>query len=405
VDREKLDRMLNLTGEIAIVQGRLRQTLGRLGDAAADAREVHAQEDQLFADLQELVMKVRMVPLGPVFRRYVRTVRDLAVAQEKQARLVLEGEDVEVDTTVVEHIRDPLTHMIRNAIDHGIEQPRRRMEQGKDPCGRLTLRAKHDAGSIVIQLSDDGAGLDFGKILARGRALGLVSEGVGVFDPEVSRLILHPGLSTAEAVTELSGRGVGLDVVHRSIDALHGSVAVDSERGKGTTITLRLPLTLAIIAGLNVSAAGETFVIPLDSVIECIELSRGERSEADGCGVMNLRGRILPFVRLRSTLGLGDGASPREQVVVVRSEQGIAGLAVDAVHGESQTVIKPLGRLFRSLPGLAGATILGDGRVAVILDVPALLSRTIEKRADPDSRRSSDTKTSLQDTEGEESHV
>jgi two-component system chemotaxis sensor kinase CheA len=393
VDKEKLDRMLNLTGEIAIVHGRLRQVLGQPGGAASDALEVHLQADQLFTELQGLVMKARMVPLGPVFRRYVRTVRDLALAQGKQARLFLEGEDVEVDTTVVEHIKDPLTHMIRNAIDHGIELPQARAERGKDPCGRLTLRAKHDAGSIVLQVSDDGAGLDRARILARGRALGLVAEGGSPVDQEVHRLILLPGFSTTEAVTELSGRGVGLDVVRRNIDALRGSVAVESQPGQGTTITLRLPLTLAIIAGLSVGAAGETFVIPLDSVVECIELPDGQRSQADGRGIINLRDQILPFVRLRQILGLTVGAPSREQVVVVRTAEGMAGLVVDVVHCESHTVIKPLGRRFRSLAGLAGATILGDGRVALILDVAALLRDGNEKWVDLDSRLASSRRT------------
>jgi two-component system, chemotaxis family, sensor kinase CheA len=386
VDREKLDRMLNLTGEIAIAHGRLRQTLGQPGGASGDALEAHLQADQLLAELQELVMKVRMVPLGPVFRRYVRTVRDLALAQGKQARLVLEGEDEEVDTTVVEHIKGPLTHLIRNAIDHGVEPPQLRAERGKDRCARLTLSARHDAGSIVLQVSDDGAGLDRERILARGRALGLVSEGVAALDQEVHRLILLPGFSTTEAVTELSGRGVGLDVVRRNIEALRGSVEVESQPGEGTTITLRLPLTLAIIAGLNVHAAGETFVIPLDSVVECIERPKGEGPRADGRGVIELRGRSLPFVRLGCVLGLGEGAPFREQVVVVRTGQGMAGLAVDAVDGESHTVIKPLGRQFRHLAGLAGASILSDGRIALILDVPALVRKATNARVNPASR-------------------
>jgi two-component system chemotaxis sensor kinase CheA len=379
VNKEKLDRMLNLTGEIAIAHARLRQTLGQGDGGASEALEIHLQADQLFAELQELVMKVRMVPLGPVLRRYVRTVRDLALAQGKQARLVLEGEDVEVDTCVAENIRDPLTHMIRNAVDHGIELPQARIERGKDPCGRLTVRAKHDAGSIVLQVADDGAGLDPERILARGRALGLVSEGGAPTDQEIRRLILLPGFSTANAVTELSGRGVGLDVVRRNIAALRGSVEVESQRGQGTTITLRLPLTLAIIAGLNVGVAGDTFVIPLDSVVECIDLPKGQRPHSDGRGIINLRGQTLPFVRLRSVLDLGDRASSREQVVVVRTAQGIAGLAVDVVYGESHTVIKPLGTRLPRLSGLTGATIMGNGRVALILDVSALLRRTTEQ--------------------------
>jgi two-component system chemotaxis sensor kinase CheA len=371
VDRAKLDRMLDLTGEIAIVHGRLKEALGERGGAFAEAREAHLQADQLFSELQELVMRARMVPLGPVFRRYVRTVRDLALAQGKQVRLVLEGEDVEVDTTVVEHIKDPLTHLIRNAIDHGIEPPSVRTGRGKDACGRLTVSAAHEGGTIVLRVSDDGAGLNHEKILARGRALGLAADGASA-DDRACRLILLPGFSTADSVTEMSGRGVGLDVVRRNAEALRGSVEVSTRPGEGTAITLRVPLTLAIIAGLNVCAAGETYVIPLDSVVECIDLPHGEAAQADGRGIVNLRGRRLPFVRLRRMLSLGEGVSSREQVVVVRTAQGTVGLAVDVVRGERQAVIKPLGPLFRGLAGVSGATILGDGRVALILDVTSV---------------------------------
>ena len=381
VDRKKLDRMLDLTGEIAIVHGRLKQALGEGGGDVADAREAHLQADQLFSELQELVMRARMVPLGPVFRRYVRTVRDLALAQGKQVRVVLEGEDVEVDTTVVEHIKDPLTHLIRNAIDHGIEPPSVRAERAKDPCGRLKLSAAHEGGTIVLQVSDDGAGLDREGILARGRALGLAAEGVSA-DDQVRRLILLPGFSTADVVTELSGRGVGLDVVRRNVEALRGSVEVSTRTGEGTTIELRLPLTLAVIAGLNVRAGGETYVIPLDCVVECIDLPEASAAQADRRGVVNLRGRGLPFVRLRRVMGLGEGDRSREQVVVVQTAEGAAGLAVDVVQGESQTVIKPLDRQMRGGAPLAGATILSDGRVALIVDVPALLRKATDKRAD-----------------------
>jgi len=385
VDRKKLDRMLDLTGEIAIVHGRLKQVLGEGEGDLADAREAHLQADQLFSELQELVMRARMVPLGPVFRRYARTVRDLALAQGKQVRLVLEGEDVEVDTTVVEHIKDPLTHLIRNAIDHGIEPRSVRTERGKDACGRLTLSAAHEGGAIVLRVSDDGAGLDREKILTRARALGLAAEGIPPAE-QVRRLILLPGFSTADMVTELSGRGVGLDVVRRNIEALRGSVEVSTRTGEGTTIALRLPLTLAVIAGLNVCAGGETYVIPLDGVVECIDLPAAEAAQADGRGVVNLRGQGLPFVRLRRVMGLGEGDRSREQLVVVRTAEGTAGLAVDVVQGESQTVIKPLGRRTRAGAPLAGATILGDGRVALIVDVPALLREATNERADLDPR-------------------
>jgi two-component system chemotaxis sensor kinase CheA len=375
VDIRKLDRMLTLTGEIAIAQGRLRQMLAHASGADGDVVEAHAEAERLCLDLQEIVLDARMVPLGPLFHRYARTVRDLSATQGRRARLVLEGEDVEVDTAVAEHIRDPLTHMVRNALDHGIEPPAVRERLGKDPCGRISLRARHDAGSIVVEVEDDGAGLDRSRIARRARSSGLLAEPEALTDAELCRLVLEPGFSTAEAVTELSGRGIGLDVVRRSIEALRGTVAIESVADRGTLITLRLPLTLAHIRGLVVRAAGETLIIPLDGVIECLELPADCNAGAQGRGVVSLRGQALPFVRLRRLFDLGGEPPARELVVVVRHGREQAGLAVDEVLGESQNVIKPMGTLFRKLAGVAGSTILGDGRVALILDLPTLLRR------------------------------
>lgn len=383
VDIEKLDRMMNLTGEIAVARGRLKQLLVDVGGQVGEETiEAHRELDRLSMDLQELVTKVRMVPLGPIFRQYVRTVRDVAAAHGRQARLVIEGEDVEVDTTVVEHIHDPLTHMIRNALDHGIEPPEVRMGRGKDPCGRLTLRAYRNASSIVIQLADDGAGLDRQRIVARARALGMVADPELLSDPELHRLVLEPGFSTAQEITDLSGRGIGLDVVRRNVERLRGSVGIESREGTGTTITLRLPLTLAIIAGFAVGVGDETYLIPLDAVVECLELPREDCPHADGRGVLSLRGGVLPYLRLREVFGLDSAAPGREHVVVVRHDGGQVGIAVDVLYGESQTVIKPLGRLFQGLPGIAGSAILGSGRVALILDVEALLRQAVPRRGD-----------------------
>lgn len=383
VDIEKLDRMMNLTGEIAVARGRLKQLLVDVGGQVGEETiEAHRELDRLSMDLQELVTKVRMVPLGPIFRQYVRTVRDVAAAHGRQARLVIEGEDVEVDTTVVEHIHDPLTHMIRNALDHGIESPEIRKLRGKDPCGRLTLRAYRNASSIVIQLADDGAGLDRQRIVARARALGMVADPEMLSDPELHRLVLEPGFSTAQEITDLSGRGIGLDVVRRNVERLRGSVGIESREGEGTTITLRLPLTLAIIAGFAVGVGGETYLIPLDAVVECLELPREDCPHADGRGVLSLRGGVLPYLRLREVFGLDSAALGREHVVVVRHDGGQVGIAVDVLYGESQTVIKPLGRLFQGLPGIAGSAILGSGRVALILDVEALLRQAVPRRGD-----------------------
>lgn len=378
VDIGKLDRMLNMTGEIAIAQGRLKQLLQTLqGQAGETVLEIQREADRLFMDLQELILKVRMIPVGPLFRQYIRTVRDVARAHGKAARLVMEGEEVEVDTTIVEYLKDPITHMIRNALDHGIEAPDARKTRGKDPTGCITLRAFHEAGNIVIQVEDDGAGLDGRRIAAKARAKGLLAESQPCSDQEAYRFIFEPGFSTADTVTDLSGRGVGMDVVRRHVDALRGSVGVESRSGVGATMTIRLPLTLAIIEGFAVGVAGETYVIPLDTVLECVELPAEARDRKQAVGTMNLRGDALPYLRLRDLLGAPGPPSMRENVVVVRHHGGQAGLVVDALYGERQAVIKPLGAIFRGIQGISGATILGDGRVALIVDVPSVLRRVL----------------------------
>jgi len=384
VDTATLDRMLDLTGEIAVAQGRLLQAIEERPEAeTARIREANRELELRQLDFQHLVLRARLVPVGPIFQQCVRTVRDLSVAQAKQALLTTEGEDIEVDVTVVERLRDPLTHMIRNAIGHGIEAPETRRAKGKDPVGRLQLRAYHDAGSIVVQLSDDGAGLNRRRIVEQARKQGLLMAGEEPSEADVHRLILEPGFSTAEAVTQLSGRGVGMDVVRRNIEALRGSVGIESREGSGTTVTIRLPLTLAIIDGFAVGAAGETYVLPMDAVVECLELAgAGGRSQEEESGVMDLRGHPLPFVRLRGLFGLGGEPPARESVVVVRHRDGLVGLAVDTLYGESQTVIKPLGALFRRLPSIAGSAIRGNGRVALILNVPGLVREALQEQVE-----------------------
>ncbi|HEU4385037.1 MAG TPA: chemotaxis protein CheA [Anaeromyxobacteraceae bacterium] len=379
VDVWKLDRMLDLAGEIAIARGRFADMLERRQSLTVDQiLEAHREADRLHLDLQDLVMKARMVAVGPAFQQQLRTVRDIAAAQGKQARLVLEGEDVEVDTAVVEHIRDPLTHMVRNALDHGIERPEVRRERGKDPVGCVTLRAFHEGSSLVVEVEDDGAGFDGQRIAARAAALGLVADAAQVGEEEVRRLVFAPGLSTSETVTEISGRGVGMDVVRRNVEALRGSVSVESHPGRGTRISIRLPLTLSIVQGFHVAVGDDTYILPLDAVVECLDLPPQERAAGEADGVLNLRGRPVPFLRLGRRLGLGGARAARESVVVVRDGPSVAGLAVDALLGESQTVVKPLSRLFRSVPGVSGSAVLGSGRVALILDVPALLREALQ---------------------------
>lgn len=381
VNLDKLDELLNLTGEIAISRGRFADMLEKREEyTREESLENYRQADHLYMDLQELVMKLRMVPVGDTFRQYIRTVRDLAGEHGKQARLVIEGADAEVDTKVIELLRDPLTHMIRNALDHGIEPPDVRKARGKDPCGQVTLRASRDAGSLVIQLADDGAGFNRERILARARTLGLVAEPSKPTDQEIYQLAMQPGFSTTEAVTDLSGRGVGMDVVRRNIEGLRGSVEIESREGEGTTISIRLPLTLAIIEGFGVGAGEETYLIPMEAVLECLELPR-EETHGNGGGVINLHGEALSYFRLRDVFSLNGGAPGRENVVVVEHHGRRVGIAVDVLYGESQTVIKPLGRFFQGISGVSGSAILGNGRVALVLDVASLLQEVWDDRS------------------------
>ena len=354
VAAEKLNRMLDIAGEIAITRGRVRLMLAtRVVDVDA-LIEVERQTDQLQGELQELIMRARMVTVGPLFRQYARTVRDLAAAHGKNARLVTIGEDVELDTSAVELLRDPLTHMIRNAIDHGIEPSAERVAKGKPAVGHITLEARHEAGAILIRVSDDGAGLDRNAI------------------GDDDRVIFEPGFTTSREVTDLSGRGVGMDVVRRGIEALRGTIAIATSEGKGTTFTIRLPLTLAVIDGFGVSAGDETYIVPMENVVECLELPAAEPAE-EKTGVLLLRDSTVPYVRLRTLFAL-DGAPPaRENVLVVQHDGARAGLVVDGLHGSGQAVIKPLGQYFSEVPGIAGSSILGSGRVALILDTAAIL--------------------------------
>jgi two-component system chemotaxis sensor kinase CheA len=379
VDLGKLDRMLNLTVEFAIAQGRMRRMLQEkcsTSGAGHEVLEAHQGLQALFLELQELVMKIRMVPVGPTFHRFSRIVRDMARKNGKLARMLVVGEDVEVDTTILEHIHDPLMHMIRNSVDHGLEIPEIRRAAGKDPSGKIVLEAFHDSGNIVVRISDDGAGLDHSAILQQARNRGIIAEGARLSESDIYALVFQPGFSTAKKVSELSGRGVGLDVVRRNVNALSGTVQVESRKGQGATFTIRLPLTLAIIDGFAVSVDSETYVVPLNAVKECLELPAEKHCSEDG-GVINLRGEALPFVRLRDLFGVGGRPPERERILVVEHQGGRAGLAADELLGEQQAVIKPLGRLFQGVPGVSGSTILGTGRVALILDVPAICREAI----------------------------
>jgi len=373
----KLDRLMDLVAEIAIARGRSAELVRGLTGAQGDLlREAAWTEDRLYGELQELAMKLRMVPVGPELRRQLRALREAARAAGRAVDLAVEGGDVEVDATVIEHLRAPLTHLVRNAVVHGIEPSEERAAQGKEPRGRIVLRAFHDAGSVVVEVEDDGAGIDRQQVLDRARRLGLADPAAEPAGEEIDRLLFLPGFSSADEVTGLAGRGVGLDVVRRAVEDLRGTIAVRSSRGAGTAISLRLPLTLALIEGLGVQVAGDTYVVPLDAVAECLDLPADSSQRPDGRGVMSLRGEAVPFVRLRSLFGLEGEAPRRESAVVVRQGEHKAAFAVDGLVGASQSVVKPLGDPLHAVPGIAGASILGSGRVALILDVPALL-RTV----------------------------
>jgi two-component system chemotaxis sensor kinase CheA len=311
-----------------------------------------------------------MVKIGATFTRFKRVVHDVARELGKDIELRTAGEDTELDKTVVEKIGDPLMHLVRNAIDHGIDAPEVRAARGKPAQGTVTLNAYHDSGSIVIEVSDDGGGLNRDKILSKAIERGLVAVDANLSDAEIYGLIFEPGFSTADQITNLSGRGVGMDVVKRNITALRGSVGIASEPGQGTTVTVRLPLTLAIINGFQVGVGKSVFVVPLDMVDECVKFSAESHHD-----YTDLRGEVLPFIRLRDLFEVPGTPPERQNIVVVKHAGQKFGLVVDTLMGEAQTVIKPLSKMFTQVKGISGSSILGSGDVALILDVPVLMQQ------------------------------
>ncbi|UGQ49263.1 chemotaxis protein CheA [Massilia endophytica] len=367
VDADKLDRLINLVGEL-IIAGASANVIARRTQIA-ELLECTSTLSGLVEDVRDSALQLRMVKIGATFNRFQRVVHDVSREIGKDIRLSVNGEDTELDKTVVEKIGDPLTHLVRNAMDHGIESAELRAARGKPAQGCVALNAYHDSGSIVIEVSDDGGGLKKERILAKAVERGLVEPGRVLSDKEIYGLIFEPGFSTAEQVTNLSGRGVGMDVVKRNIQALRGSVEIASEEGVGTTVTVRLPLTLAIINGFQVGLGKSVFVIPMDMVEECVEFR-----EEEGRDYIDLRGQALPFVRLRERFAVSGPPARRQSIVVVRYGSKRAGLVVDSLLGEFQTVIKPLGKVFSGVRFLSGSSILGNGEVALILDMVALLN-------------------------------
>lgn len=326
-------------------------------------------------EIRDSALTLRMVQIGETFNRFQRVVRDVSKELGKDIKLEINGADTELDKTVVEKIGDPLMHLVRNAMDHGIESAQARQAAGKPAQGKLQLNAYHDSGSIVIEVIDDGPGLSRDKIIAKAKEKGMSVDENTMSDNDIYRLIFEAGLSTADQVTNLSGRGVGMDVVKRNIESLRGTVDVHSEPGKGTTVSIRLPLTLAIIDGFLVGVGDSSYVIPLDLIHECIELSDDEQKEVAMQSYISLRGEVLPFLRLREFFKDNAKEKTRENIVVVKFGNQKAGFVVDELLGEFQTVIKPMSKILQKLKGISGATILGTGDVAVILDVPTLVQR------------------------------
>ncbi len=372
VHAHRLDEVINLLGEL-VVAGAGASLLARQ-TRQRGLIEANQQITRLIEGIRNSTLKLRMVPIGDTFARFRRVVRDTAAELGKDIALDIVGGDTELDKAVVERIADPLMHLVRNAMDHGLETPAHRQEAGKPAQGRLTLSACHESGSILIRISDDGRGIQREKVLQRAWQRGLLAPGVRPeSDDEIHRLIFEPGFSTAETVTNLSGRGVGMDVVRSNIEALRGSVTIESVEGQGSRIEIRLPLTLAIIDGFLVGVGASRFIFPLESVVEVID-SRAAASAADtqGRGCVDLRGRLLPVIDLRQLYALDSPAPERGSVVVVRCGARRFGVRVDGLLGQHQTVIKPLGRLLRGLRGISGSSILGTGEVALIVDVDTL---------------------------------
>jgi len=380
VDAPKLDQLITRIGELIIAAAGTNLIARRSGHAELVERTQTLAE--LIEQVRESALQLRMVKIGATFNRFQRVVHDVSRELGKDIQLKISGEDTELDKTIVEQIADPLTHLVRNAIDHGIEPAQMRLDKGKSPKGTVSLNAFHDSGSVVIQIRDDGGGLRRERILAKAIERGLCEAASTPADDEIYAFIFEPGFSTAANVTNLSGRGVGMDVVKRNITALRGTVGIDSAEGIGTTITVRLPLTLAIINGFQIAVGKSIFVLPLDAIDECIHFA----AEGDH-NFTNLRGHALPFLRLRELFGTQEPEPRRQSIVVIKHAGQRAGLVVDALLGEFQTVIKPLGKLFSSADYASGSSILGTGDVALILDVPGLIRRALQPAPPPSAVR------------------
>jgi len=377
IDAEKLDDLINLIGELVITGANVKQITEQYDNPQLSQSTVTMS--RLVENIRDRIMNIRMVPIGDTFQRFERVVRDLCKDTGKDVRLIISGGDTELDKTLIEKISDPLMHLIRNSVDHGFDMPNVRKEKGKPGSGTIHLNAYQETGNIVIEIRDDGNGLNKEKIYEKAVRNGLLQQGERISDSDLYQLIFKPGFSTAEKITNISGRGVGMDVVKRNIELLRGTIILDSIENVGMTIKLYLPLTLAIIDGFLATVNESHFIIPLDMVREVFEVKSADLQKKEGMSILNLRGDVLPFLRLREyfNIPLNNSQDLNEYVVVVEYGQKRAGIVFDSLVGEFQTVIKSMGKLFSELKWISGATIMGSGAVAIILDVPMLLKKTI----------------------------
>lgn len=372
VDAERLDELMDRVGELVIAQARLTQIANLSSDG--NLKTIAEELERLSSGLRDTTMGIRMVPIGTLFSRFRRLVHDLSRDLGKEIEFITTGEDTELDKTMIERLADPLVHLIRNSVDHGLESAEKRLNAGKEAKGTVRLSAVYAGAEVAISVSDDGAGLNAERIRAKAEEAGLLSPEAKIADSDLWQMIFAPGFSTAKEVTSLSGRGVGMDVVKRTIDGLRGSIDVATTPGQGSTMTLRLPLTLAIIDGMLVRVGNGRYTIPLAAVEECVELPEGIDANARGRNFLDIRGSLVPFLRMREVFGTKAPLEPHQKVVIVSSGEGRVGLVVDQIIGNNQTVIKQLSKLHSSIKSFSGATILGDGTVALILDTAHLVA-------------------------------
>ena len=372
VPAERLDEMMDRVGELVIAQSRLKQLAASSSDVAL--RAVAEEIERLASEMRDTMMVVRMVPIAQLFGRFRRLIHDLERDTGKQIELSTEGETTELDKTVIERLADPLIHLIRNSADHGLEGAEQRIAAGKSAVGKIMLAARQSGAEVVITITDDGRGVDRARVRAKAEENGLIQPGAVLSDQELLQLIFAPGFSTAAAITNLSGRGVGMDVVKKTIEGLRGSIEITSTPGEGSVVSLRIPLTLAIIDGLLVRVGAGRYVIPLGSVEECVELTLAQDLRSTGRNLITLRDELVPFIRLREQFTTGTQPDQHQKIVVVSTGQDRVGLVVDQILGDHQTVIKPLSSFHADVGAFSGATIMGDGGVALILDIAALVS-------------------------------